>query len=291
MPVELTRVQQLCDALKIVRTADFADAGVSRHSLAVAVRAGVVLRVREGVFVPADALPEVRTAAAHGGVLGCISRLRLAGLWMLDDDEGSIHVVLPRNGHRRRHHGECTCVMHWGGAAVRGDRTSLVDALGCLLSCRGEESFFVALESALRKRLITRTGLARLRDLVPLKWRWLVDFARWDADSGLESLLRLRLRALGISLASQVVIPGVGRVDFVLGDRLILEVDGRLNHEGESMRHKDLVRDAVAASLGLDTLRFDYAMVVHEWPLVEAAILARIDRGLHLDRRVGGRSR
>ena len=291
MPVELARIQKLCVALKIARTADFAAAGVSRHALAVAVRDGVVLRVREGVFVPTDAPPEVRTAAAHGGVLGCISRLRIAGLWLLDDDEGSVHVVVPRNGHRHRHHGECTCVVHWSGVSVRGDRTSLVDALGCFLACRGEEPFFVALESALRRRLINRTDLARLRDLVPLKWRWLVDFARWDADSGLESLLRLRLRALGIPLASQVVIPGVGRVDFVLGDRLILEVDGRLNHEGESMRHKDLVRDAVAAALGLDTLRFDYAMVVHEWPLVEAAILARIDRGLHLDRRVGGRSR
>lgn len=291
MPVDLARIQQLCAALKIARTADFAAAGVSRHELAVAVRDSVVLRVREGVFIPTDALAEVRTAAAHGGVVGCISRLRLAGVWLLDDDGTSVHVVLPRNGHRHRSHDECSCVMHWTGAAVRGDRTSVVDALGCLLACRGEESFFVALESALRKRIVTKTGLARLRDLIPSKWRWLVDFARWDADSGLESLLRLRLRALGIALACQVEIPGVGRVDFMLGDRLILEVDGRLNHDGVSMRHKDLVRDAVAAALGLDTLRFDYAMVVHEWPLVEAAILARIDRGLHLDRRVGGRSR
>lgn len=289
MSVELARIQQVCTVLKIARTADFAVAGVSRHALTVAVREGVVLRVREGVFVPADAPVEVRTAAAHG-VLGCISRLRLAELWLLDD-ERSVHVVLPRYGHRHHAHLECTCVMHWSGATVRGDRTSLADALGCLLACRGNESFFVALESALRKRLLTKTGLARLRDLIPRKWRWLVDFARWDADSGLESLLRLRLRALGISLASQVEIPGVGRVDFLLGDRLILEVDGRLNHEGVSMRHKDLVRDAVAAAHGLDTLRFDYAMVVHEWALVEAAILARIDRGLHLDQRVVGRSR
>lgn len=114
---------------------------------------------------------------------------------------------------------------------------------------------------------------------------------------------RLRLRALGIELQSQVEVPGVGRVDFVLGDRLILEVDGRANHvdgfgapvgahaEGmraaaASLRHKDLVRDAVAAAHGFDTLRFDYALVVHDWPAVEAAILAKVERGLHLRSRV-----
>lgn len=79
--------------------------------------------------------------------------------------------------------------------------------------------------------------------------------------------------------------PGVGIVDFVLGDRLILELDGKRNHEGATLRHKDLVRDAVAASHGFDTLRFDYAMVVHEWELVEAAILAKLGRGVHLTAR------
>lgn len=105
----------------------------------------------------------------------------------------------------------------------------------------------------------------------------MVDFARDDADSGLESLLRFRLRPYGISLQSQVDIPGVGRVDFVLGDRVIIEVDGKLNHEAPPMRHKDLVRDAIAAGLGFTTLRFDYALVVHDWPSVLAAILTTIE--------------
>ena len=162
----------------------------------------------------------------------------------------------------------------------------------------------MALESAMRKRFLTRTSLARIRSRIPAVHRWLVDFARWNADSGLESLLRLRLHAHGIELASQVAIPGVGRVDFVLGDRLILEVDGKRNHvdgfdqdamngaeraAAVSKRHKDLVRDTVAAAHGFDTLRFDYALVVHDWPIVEAAILAKIDRGLHLRSRVARR--
>ncbi|WP_286329336.1 endonuclease domain-containing protein [Agromyces marinus] len=142
----------------------------------------------------------------------------------------------------------------------------------------------MALESALRLGVLEEPGRAALRALVP-KHAWaLVDDARTDADSGLESLLRHRLNRLGISLQSQVSIPGVGRVDFVLGDRLILEVDGRDNHDGPSKRHRDLVRDSVAAAHGFDTLRFDYAMVVHDWPVVEAAILGKVERNLHLRR-------
>ncbi|MBN9170991.1 MAG: DUF559 domain-containing protein, partial [Microbacterium sp.] len=75
---------------------------------------------------------------------------------------------------------------------------------------------------------------------------------------------------------TQVVIPTRSRVDFLIGDRLLVEVDGRQNHDGPSMRHKDLVRDAAAATWGYVTLRFDYAMVVHDWELVEAAILAQV---------------
>lgn len=64
-------------------------------------------------------------------------------------------------------------------------------------------------------------------------------------------------------------------MDFVLDGVLILETDGRENHDGASFRHRDLVRDAKTAALGYDTLRFDYAMVMYDWPTVEAAIIAR----------------
>ena len=76
----------------------------------------------------------------------------------------------------------------------------------------------------------------------------------------------------------------VGRVDLLIGDALIVEVDGVENHGGAENRHKDLRRDTHAAIWGFVTLRFDYALVVHDWPTVEHAILAYVDRGLHLRR-------
>ena len=279
MRVQPFDVRRWCEELGgIARTAELASLGVDEHSLKAAVLSAEVIRVREGVYASRDTPAEVITAVAHGGRLGCLSRLRDAELWVLDQEDRRVHVSMPRTGRSRRHD-RCDCIVHWTAGQATGGLASIVDALAQSLGCLGIEDFFVALESAMRKRLISVSGVARLRQLVPQKRRWLVDFARWDADSGLESLLRLRLRALGITLISQVAIPGVGHVDFVLEGRIVLEVDGVAGHaDGASSRHKDLVRDAVASTYGLEALRFDYAMVVHDWPLVEAAILAALER-------------
>lgn len=255
--------------------------GIGRTAIARAVRSGAIDRARRGVYVAGDAPAELRSAAAHGGVLGCVSVVREMGLWVLPMDE-QVHVALPPHGHAFPHH-HCTCVSHWGEADVSAGRVSLIDALAQMLSCFGEDAFFAALESALRLRCLSRVDLARLRSKIAESRSWLLDLAGLESESGLESLMKVRLHRLGIALAAQVEIPGVGRVDFVLGDRLILEVDGRPGHEDGASRHKDRVRDAVAAGLGFDTLRFDYALVVHDWPAVEAAILEKCRRGLHLD--------
>ncbi|WP_226532479.1 endonuclease domain-containing protein [Microbacterium paraoxydans] len=118
----------------------------------------------------------------------------------------------------------------------------------------------------------------RIRKALPAYARWLVDIGRSDADSGLESLVRLRLHVLGIFVECQVLISGVGRVDFIIDGRLIIEIDGRQNHDGVSHRHKDLARDAAASALGLETLRFDFAQIVYDWPAVQSAILTALAR-------------
>lgn len=75
-----------------------------------------------------------------------------------------------------------------------------------------------------------------------------------------------------------MVIDGVGRVDFVVDGRLIIEADGKENHDGPHERHKDRVRDAAASALGYETLRFDYAQLIHDWDTVQRSILAALQR-------------
>ena len=250
--------------------------GMSRPELTKAVRAGGVERLRPGLYATPDLNGDVRCAAVHGGALTCAPALRSHGIWVLSEDVRP-HVWVGRRG-RVHAHAECRCKSHFFRGTVAVGRVSIETALIHLHRCEGDESFFASLESALRQRKLSRAALQRVRAALPAYAQWLVDLAQRDADSGLESILRLRLHFLGLVLSTQVSIDGVGRVDFVIGDRLIFEVDGKANHASNTHRHQDRVRDAAASALGYETLRFDYAQVIHDWPSVQAAILAALTR-------------
>lgn len=267
----------------IARRADFLAKGIGRRELEMAISIGAVRRLRKGVYASRVVDPAVAVAARHGGEVACAAALKSHEIWVLEDEpeEGEepkpIHIWVGQSNREHKHEG-CVCKVH----REQSEQTPVFGFVGVMLAllqfalCSVEERFFAALESALNKGLIGFGEIVELRRRLPERMRWIVDFASDDADSGLESLLRFRLHLLGISLRSQVWVEGVGRVDFILGDRIILEVDGRLNHDGPSMRHKDLVRDAAAAAQGYETLRFDYAMVIHNWPAVLAAIRGRL---------------
>lgn len=260
------------------RTWELLHHGVSRRSLTDAVKEGAILRVREGWYISPDAPPGVAQAIAHGGIPGCFSAAASFGIWV-PPHEGGVHVWM-NPGHHARKHEECRCVSHWDLPRVEGARSTAVEH--CVLQiaqCAGDEAFFVCLESALNQALIGPIGLRWLRDMLPRSQRPVFDLAGESADSGIESIFRYRCHLLGIRMRSQVGIPTVGVVDFVIGDRLIVEIDGRENHDGPSARHKDLVRDAHAAAAGYETLRFDYALIMHDWAIVEAAVTAKIASG------------
>ena len=260
----------------VLRRHQLLSAGASKRDIAAALAGDAILRVREGVYALAETDALILDAARHGGEVGCVSALYARGVWVLARPK-RLHVWLGGKG-RKHAHKLCACVDHHdaGGAAfgIAPVALALVQAAGCF----DEELFFAAYESAWNKGMLTRTDREWIRRSVPARTRWLVDLARPDAESGLESLLRLRLVRLGVTLECQVLIIGVGRVDFLAAGRLIIEVDGRENHDGVSMRHKDLVRDAAAAAQGYETLRFDYALVMHEWHTVEKAIVTRLRR-------------
>ncbi|MGM7668913.1 endonuclease domain-containing protein [Microbacterium sp. A93] len=251
--------------------------GCTRNQLAADTNAGKIRRVRPGVFALPTADTKVVAAAAHGGALSCAAALRAHGVWMLPDPDAGIHVWLGGAGRKHPHEG-CSCVTHYSPGRAELGLAPVATALIHVYRCLDQETFFAAYESAWNSRLISAVDRARIRQELPDSAAWLLDLARADAQSGLESILRLRLHLLGIQLDCQVEIDGVGRVDFVIGGRLILEADGKENHAGADKRHKDLIRDAAASALGYETLHFDYAMIVHDWPRVVAAILPALAR-------------
>jgi very-short-patch-repair endonuclease len=82
-------------------------------------------------------------------------------------------------------------------------------------------------------------------------------------------------------VTSQKYFPGVGHVDLLIGDRLVIEVDGRETHGTDEGFTTDRARDLVLFRDDLKCLRLTYAQVMHEWPAVEPIILSRIRRRDH----------
>ncbi|BDZ37500.1 endonuclease domain-containing protein [Microbacterium suwonense] len=285
-----TATSALAELGPVVRTAALRRRGVTAREIARARAAGEIVQVRRGVYARPDAHPALVHAAQHGGTVGCVTAGRMRGLWLLDEVD-ALHVWCGHAGNRHDcERTECEVRLHWDdGVTAFGALPPLRNILLQIAVCAGEETFFAALESGLRRSLVTLGDLRWLSTRLPGGMRGLLSFARADADSGLESLVRLRLHRLGIEARTQVRIAGVGEVDLLVGDRLIIEADGMQNHDDRasdgrtgSLRHKDLQRDARAAARGYVTLRFDYAMIVHHWDVVEEAILAVVAAGRHL---------
>jgi len=166
---------------------------------------------------------------------------------------------------------------------VPRDPAQLVDrienTLALVAACQPFEAALAVWESALQKGVVDARALARL-DL-PASARAIADAATPYSDSGLETLFRWRLRWLGVAIRPQVVL--LDRpVDFLLGDRLVVQIDG--GHHVGRQRASDLAHDAQLALRGFHVLRFTYAQIIDEWPMVQDTIMRAVAAGLHLAR-------
>ena len=103
---------------------------------------------------------------------------------------------------------------------------------------------------------------------------------RGGSQSGLETLVRLFLIRQRIRVRSQVRVAGVGHVDLVVGDRLVLELDGEEFHTGLAFE-EDRRRDFALVQQGYLVLRITYRMIMQDWQRVADGILALVRRDEH----------
>jgi very-short-patch-repair endonuclease len=205
-----------------------------------------------------------------------------------------LHVAVPEGSRHLKHPVDgdpfidtnAEVVVHWNGPT--GQDSSFVpgvlplrDALRQVLRCQAPDIAFAVVESLLANGAIKSADVDWLRHEVPGS-RLVLELAGGLAGSGSESLFRFRMSLLGVLMRSQVEIPGVGWVDFVIGDRLIVEIDSREHHGGADNRLRDLERDSVAFALGYLPLRFDYSQIISDWDAVASTVCALIARGDHL---------
>lgn len=266
----------------LIPTFRLRQSGVPARRIAALCHAGQLVRVRQGWYVLPGLPPPAVEAVRVGGQLTCHHALEAHGVWVVRDTR--LHVAVNHDAtqlrstsdpSRRRERADARLRVHWRRASTATSAivSPLDDALADYARCAPVEHLAAAVDSALHQGHIGREHALARR------------FAAYGIDgtceSGIETIFWLRMRRHRLPTTRQVRFPGLGRVDFLLGERLVVEVDGQEFHDTESSFEKDRQRDATLSTFGYRVLRFSYHLVLNEWPLVEAAVLAAVSRGDH----------
>jgi very-short-patch-repair endonuclease len=272
----------------LVATYELHALGYDRAAIAKAVRAGRLWRVRQGWYSARDLAPVLTRSARVGGVATCATALAAAGVWVFPDPR--LHVaVRPRacqlrssRDSRRRLGGE-DVVVHWTLGKQRSRLLrELPESLLDYNACATNELLAASANSLLREHPLHRADWGMLRARFPHAVQRLLGLVDGVCESGTEFVFWARLPGLRERMRRQFWIPGVGRVDFLLGERLIIEIDGFEHHGDREAFESDRNRDALASSVGYRALRFSHRQVFGRWPSVEAAVYAAVARGDHL---------
>lgn len=260
----------------IVRSAELVRRGVPERIVQSAVTGGRLLRIRRRWVVVPDADPYLVAAAREGVVVACVTRAERLGLWTLY--RGQPHVAAPPHAGRVA---LATAHVHRSLPVVPRPPDELEDGientLDLVARCQPEEVALAIVESALRRELVARPSLERLP--VSASLRELLLLASPFADSGLETFVPRRLAWLRVRIVPQAWLAG-HRVDFLIGERLVLQIDG--GHHVGAQRAADIAHDAQLMLLGYEVIRVGYEQVVDDWPSVQLLIMRAIAQGLHL---------
>lgn len=264
--------------------------GGTRRELEAALSQGAFWRVSPGWFAKPDASAAVvETVRLHGRAT-CLTALSLHGAWTPRHSALHARIAASAVGITRTASSSpraAEVVLHRASVhQARPLEKHAVDdidlALECALMCLPERDLVIVADSVLQLRLITRTTLTALAAPLTLSAREKLRFVDARSQSGTESIVRLWFQLRGIRVTPQFNVARVGNVDLLVGDRLIIECDSKEFHSSEWHSRTDRRRDLVLNRLGYRVLRLTYEQVMHQWPRVEATLLALLAEGSHL---------
>ncbi|SEJ15327.1 type IV toxin-antitoxin system AbiEi family antitoxin domain-containing protein [Demequina mangrovi] len=240
--------------------------GLTDPQLLDAVRAGSLTRPHRGCYALPDAPYAAVRARVMSAQLTCISAAVAMDLPALVPS-GGLHVAVPWDrgivrGDRRLKvpttvHRLPRALRH-GVDALCVDAATLIDHLG---ACVGPAPQLTVVDAALNRGLVRIGDLWALTGTGPRRRAWLAAHADALSQSPGETLARLELREAGFAVVSQAPIRGVGHVDLLVDDRVVVEVDGETYHSSPEAQAEDARRDAVLAAAGIPRVRIPYATV------------------------------
>lgn len=263
-------------------------AGVSPRSISAAVHAGVVIRARRGVYCPAITPRHVVRALRVGGLAACTTAAESYGLWV--PERRITEVWLPHRASRLRspenrrvplaHADRSRLRTHWrplhDQLSADSWRVGGFDAVAQCLGCLAREWAIAVLDSALGNGVVGSHELAALEAVVPVDRRQWVRLADGRAGSGTETLVRLALQDAGLRVTPQAQISGVGRVDLLVGTRVVVEVNSERWHSTPEQRAEDYRRDLELGRLGYVVVRVSYDQATGQRDDVVAAVMRAV---------------
>lgn len=170
--------------------------------------------------------------------------------------------------------------MHWSAERIGPGVDSIEEALATAAACVDFRALVVVADSLVSRGILTPIRLRAVLGVTP-RGRRVLAVHDPQAESGIETLLRLALRRHRVRARSQVVISGVGRVDFLVGDRLVIETDGYDWHGGRAEFERDRERDRELVRRGYVVIRASYHQVMTNLDAVVNAALDVIRRREH----------
>lgn len=257
------------------------DAQWSPRAVRAEVGRGAVEVVRRTWLVTPQAPADELAAARAGARVACVSLAKARRWWMPDDVDRRLH--LSRAPHARAVEHGADEVIHWSKPVAPASafdlHESIEDALAHIAVCVAPEPARVLWESAIRIERLSIEALRRVRWTTRAAARLAGEVSALS-DSGLESIFLIRLGPWGLPIRQQAVVAGRA-VDFLIGDLLIVQIDGHAHHSSAADRGRDVAHDAELRLRGYTVLRFTYAQVLHDWRGVERTIARAVAAGLH----------
>jgi hypothetical protein len=283
---DLARAQRGAFSARQART--YAVTDLDLHHL---VRAGQVVRVRRGAFVRASALEGLSPEEGYAVRTRAVLLSRTAPSW------ASHHAALavsglPLVGARYDRFDLCARVSreYRNGAVVtrplpEGEPAMLVHGVPCVsteaalvqtAARYGIRVAVVALDAALRQGLVSVEGVEQAADRLALgvrgraRARQALALSDSQTESPGESLTRLLLHGLGEAPRSQVQVWDgrglIGRVDFLVDERVVIEFDGLVKydgHEGQAALAAEKRREDRLRAAGYEVIRLTWADLDH----------------------------
>lgn len=290
---QLARIAREHDGL-IIR-AHVAARHVTPAILRAAVRAGELHRVRPGVFVTRErwepARPHERYVLTVRGLLlahpdwiaSHHAALAIDGLPLHDVDLRMVDVAAPIKASKIRpglhvHVATPRQLECAPKSPVR--RVPVADACVLTAVTSGFRAGVVAMDAALARSIVTPDGLRSALELPGARYgveqaRAAIQAADPKAESPGETLTRLILLEAGLVVRSQVNLADakgfIGRVDLLVGDRVVVEFDGAVKYEGLDGKRelmKEKVREERLRDAGYRVVRVTWADLAHPERLV-----------------------